>query len=72
MLLQFKDGTSAECDVLGSVEVDGMRYAVFFEPETKYVYLYKYEKKKKNYRLYPITDKTEFRKVCTHLNTLIK
>ena len=33
MLLQFKDGTSAECNVLGSVEVDGMRYAVFLSPK---------------------------------------
>ena len=72
MLLQFKDGTSAECEILGKTVVDGVDYAVFFETATKYVYIYKFTKKKKKYKLFPITDKTEFRKVCTHLNSLIK
>jgi len=30
MLLQFKDGTSASCEPLGSTEIDGVKYAVFF------------------------------------------
>ena len=72
MLLQFKDGTSAECETLGSAEVDGVRYAVFFENKTKYVYVYKYINEKKKVKLYPVSDKSEFRRVCTYLNSLIK
>lgn len=72
MLIQFKDGTTAECEILGSTEVNGTRYAVFFEQSTKYVYIYKYEQKKKKVKLYPVVDKAEFRTVCTHLNSLIK
>ena len=72
MVLKFKDGTMANCEALGSTVVDGSKYAVFFENETKYVYVYKYEQKKSKVKLYPVVDASEFRRVCTHLNSLIK
>jgi hypothetical protein len=72
MVLKFKDGTSASCETLGCTTVDGSKYAVFFETATKYVYVYKFEQKKSKFRLYPVVDAAEFRRVCTHLNSLIK
>ena len=70
--LQFKDKTTAECDILGKVELNGVPYAVFFEPNNKNLYIYRFTLKKFKCKLFPITDRNEFRKVCSYLNTLIK
>ena len=69
--LQFKDKSSATCKLLGSTEVNGVRYAVFLA-ENKDLYIYKYKQKKKKCKLIPITDKNEFRQVCVKLNKMIK
>lgn len=70
--LKFKDGTSANTRLLGSTEVNGQNYAVFFDDEDKSVYVYKYQNKKRGkYKLYAIEDKKEFRSVCSHLSSLI-
>ena len=45
--LKFKDGTSANTRLLGSTEVNGQNYAVFFDDEDKSVYVYKYQNKKR-------------------------
>ena len=69
--LQFKDKTFARCTLLGSVESNGVRYAVFLA-ENKELYIYKYKLKGKKCKLIPITDKNEFRKVCIMLNKMVK
>lgn len=72
LTLWFKDGSTADCKILGSTTIDNNQYAVFLEEATKDVYIYKYMKKKKNkYRLFEITDENEFKTVCRKLNSLI-
>ena len=71
--LEFKDKTSAECEVLGSVEYNGKRYAVFLDNDTRDLFIYKYKKKKPNkYVLAEVKDRKEFRGVCMQLNDLVK
>ena len=71
--LEFKDKTSAECELHGSVEVDGKRYAVFRNTANGTLYIYTYKPKKKGkYKLFQVADEDEFRRVCVRLSELIK
>lgn len=71
MTLYFKDKTQANCKLLGSVEEDGKRYAVFLCPSSKELYIYKYKRKKRKAKLYPITKQDEFKRVCARLSNMI-
>lgn len=70
--LEFKDGTNVVCKILGSTEVNGIRYAVFFDEETKDVYIYRYKQKRgRKCKLIAITDNDEFKSVCARLNSMV-
>lgn len=71
--LIFKDGTHASCRILGRTEVNGIDYAVFFDEETKDVYIYRFRMKKgSKCVLTAIKDRDEFRDVCARLNSMVR
>lgn len=72
MELRFKDASVSDCEALGYVNYKGKTYQVFFDPSVKEIYIYRCKFKKKKIRLYTIKNQKEFRKVCEHLNTLIR
>lgn len=69
--LRFYDNESIEAQILGSLMVDGERYAAFLG-EDKSVYLYKWKKKGNDYELTEITDKNEFKSVCSKMNEFVR
>lgn len=69
--LRFYDNESIEAQILGSLMVDGERYAAFLG-EDKSVYLYKCKKKGNDYELAEITDKNEFKNVCNKMNEFVR
>lgn len=69
--LRFYDNESVEVQILGSLTVDGERYAAFLG-EDKSVYLYKCKKKGNDYELTEITDKNEFKSVCSKMNEFVR
>lgn len=71
--LEFKNKESAHCSFLGTTKFNEQDYIILFDNAHKEIYIYKYMKKKKDiYRLFPITDKGEFRAVCTHISKHIQ
>ena len=63
--LKFADGEKVDVKVLGSLEVEGKRYAYLFDEEKRHIYIYRYKQKKKDkYALIEITDQEEFQKAC--------
>ena len=69
--LRFYDNESVEVQILGSLMVDGERYAAFLV-EDKSVYLYICKKKGNDYELTEITDKNEFKSVCNKMNEFVR
>lgn len=69
--LRFYDNESIEAQILGSLMVNGERYAAFLG-EDKSVYLYKCKKKGNDYELTEITDKNEFKSVCNKMNEFVR
>ena len=65
--LVFKDET-VKVEILGSVLVEDIRYAVFFAEDEREIYVYRYKKKKNKYILEEIKDQDEFNKVCKELD----
>ena len=62
--LKFDGGDSVRVDVLGSLDIDGKRYAYLFDEESRQIYIYRYKKKRKKYILTEITDREEFDRAC--------
>ena len=69
--LYFANGDISECEILGSVYINNISYAVFLDVNNKDLYIYKYTKKKNKYKLFPVKDKDEFRNVCRELNMIV-
>lgn len=71
-LLAFHDNDTEVCEVLGSITVDYENYAVFLSQDST-MYVYRYEPVKKGkIKLTQITNETEFKRVCSKLNSIIE
>ena len=72
LTLEFDDGTTAECEILGIFEVEGKEYiALLPDDGSEDVYLYGYKEiGDEEFELVDIVDDAEFDKVCKEFEAI--
>lgn len=71
-IIEFSDGTSAECYVAGQILYDGDTFVVFIDSTDKTVYIYqKVRLKNGKLKMKQVSNKDTFEGVCSMLNEMI-